>query len=154
MNHLRVTQRAAEIDGIRGWASLVVVLYHAFGEMLKFAVPATRSPMFAPIFAADIAVAVFFVLSGDALSIAFFDGGQYGAVDRLFVRRYFRLTIPILMSCFITYAIMKIGVDYHSAAAIILRRQDWLGSFLDFSPSIFGLLKYSLIDVYVAHTGG
>jgi peptidoglycan/LPS O-acetylase OafA/YrhL len=144
--------RAVEIDGIRGWASLIVLLFHAFREMLKIATPALDSPMLAPLFASDLAVSVFFVLSGDALSLAFFHTGQLGAIDRLVVRRYFRLTVPILMSCLVTFAIMKAGLDYHAEAAQILGRQDWLGGFLNFSPSLYECLKYSLIKVYVAHT--
>ena len=143
--------RAVEIDGIRGWASLIVLLYHAFREMLKIASPAIDSPVFATLFASDLAVSVFFVLSGDALSLGFFHTNHYRAIDRLVVRRYFRLTIPILMSCLITYFIMKGGFDYHFQAAQILDRQDWLGSYLQFSPSLYECLKYSLIKVYVAH---
>ena len=146
--------RAVEIDGIRGWASLIVLLFHAFREMLRRIVPEVDNPLLAPLFAADLAVSVFFVLSGDALSLSFFHTGQFGAIDRLVVRRYFRLTVPILMSCFITYLIMKAGFDYHVQAAQILGRQDWLGGFLQFSPSFYECLKYSLIKVYVAHTTG
>jgi len=143
--------RAIEIDGIRGWASLIVVLYHAFDEMLGVALPAIRSPLLSPVFAADLAVSIFFVLSGDALSIAFFQSLHYSAIDRLLVRRYFRLTIPILMSCLLTYLIMIFGLDYHKKAAEILHREDWLGNFLQFAPSLYGLFKYSLIDVYTSH---
>jgi peptidoglycan/LPS O-acetylase OafA/YrhL len=146
--------RAFEIDGIRGWASLIVLLFHAFREMLKIAIPAVDSPMLAPLFASDLAVSVFFVLSGDALSLGFFNSSQFGAIDRLVVRRYFRLTVPILMSCLVTLVIMKAGLDYHAEAAQILGRQDWLGGFLTFSPSLYECLKYSLIKVYVAHTTG
>jgi peptidoglycan/LPS O-acetylase OafA/YrhL len=146
--------RAVEIDGIRGWASFVVLLFHAFREMLKGIVPEVDNPLLAPLFASDLAVSVFFVLSGDALSLSFFHTGQFGAIDRLVVRRYFRLTVPILMSCFITYLIMKAGFDYHFQAAQILGNQSWLDRFLHFSPSLYEFLKYSLTNVYVAHTAG
>jgi peptidoglycan/LPS O-acetylase OafA/YrhL len=48
---------------------------------------------------------------------------------------------------------MKVGFDYHSEAAQILGRQNWLGAFLHFSPSLYECLKYSLLKVYVAPTG-
>ena len=144
--------RAVEIDGIRGWASLIVLLFHAFREMLKGIVPEVDNPLLAPLFAADLAVSIFFVLSGDALSLSFFHSGQLGAVDRLVVRRYFRLTVPILMSCLVTYFIMTAGLDYHLEAEQILGNQSWLGRFLHFSPSLYECLKYSLMKVYVAHT--
>jgi peptidoglycan/LPS O-acetylase OafA/YrhL len=144
--------RAEEIDGIRGWSSMVVVLYHVFGEMLKPVIPALNQPVFAPFLASDLAVSVFFVLSGDALSVAYFHTGRHAAVDRLVVRRYFRLTVPILMSCLITYVIMKMGLDHHREAAAVLHCGEWLGAFLPFSPSLVDCVRYSLINVYVAHT--
>ena len=147
-NHVRIN----EVDGIRGWASLVVLVFHSFKEMLSFAVPSVHSPWLAPFFSADIAVAIFFVLSGDALSSSFFQGRGLSAIDRLLVRRYFRLTIPIFMSCLITYCIMVTGLDYHVAASAILDRPDWLGQFLQFNASFLKFLRYSLLGVYVAHT--
>jgi peptidoglycan/LPS O-acetylase OafA/YrhL len=120
--------------------------------MLEFAVPAVNKSWFAPFLAGDIAVLVFFVLSGDALSNAFFSGGGNEAIDRLLVCRYLRLTIPILFSCFITYLIMKLGLDFHIQASMILQSQNWLGQFLQFKASFIGLLRYSLIGVYVSHT--
>jgi len=144
--------RIHEVDGIRGWAALVVLLFHTFGEMLKFAVPNAHSSWLTPVLSGNIAVLVFFVLSGDALSSGYFSGGGYRVIDRLLVRRYFRLTIPILMSCLITYFIMFIGWDYHKEASVILQRPDWLGKYLQFKGSIYYFLRYSLIGVYVSHT--
>ncbi|MDI1361131.1 acyltransferase [Methylotenera sp.] len=146
--HVRIN----EVDGIRGWAAFLVLLFHAFGEMLKFAVPAVHFAWFAPFLAGDIAVAIFFILSGDALSSGFFAGGGERAIDRLLVRRYLRLTIPIFMSCLLTYLIMATGLDFHMKAAEILQRQDWLGQFLQFNQSLLGFLRYSIIGVYISHT--
>lgn len=144
--------RLNEVDGIRGWAALVVLLFHAFGEMLKFAVPAVHSAWLAPLLSGDIAVAIFFVLSGDALSSGYFAGGGYKVIDRLLVRRYFRLTIPIFMSCLMTYLIMVTGLDYHMEASVILQRPDWLGQFLQFNESLIKFLRYSFIGVYISHS--
>lgn len=144
--------RINEVDGIRGWAAFIVLLFHTFGEMLKFAVPAVHNAWFAPFLSGDIAVAIFFVLSGDALSSGYFAGGGYKVIDRLLVRRYLRLTIPIFMSCLLTYCIMVAGLDYHVNASIILQRPDWLGQFLQFNESLIGFLRYSFIGVYISHT--
>jgi peptidoglycan/LPS O-acetylase OafA/YrhL len=145
-------KRINEVDGIRGWAALVVLLFHVFGEMLKFVVPAVQSAWFAPLLAGDVAVLVFFVLSGDALSYGYFAGGGYKVIDRLLVRRYLRLTIPILMSCSITYILLITGLNYHTEASVILQRTDWLGQFLQFNSSLIGFLRYSLLGVYISHT--
>jgi peptidoglycan/LPS O-acetylase OafA/YrhL len=143
--------RTIEIDGIRGWASASVLLFHVFWEMLGLLEPELRSPLLAPLLDGHLAVFVFFVLSGDALSSAFFRSGNPVDVDRLLVNRYGRLTVPILMTCSLTFLIMKSGQDYHNAAAIVVHREDWLGKFLQIAPSIRGLLTYSFIDVYVNH---
>ena len=147
-NYIRIN----EVDGIRGWASLCVLVFHTFKEMLSFAVPSVHNSLLAPFFSAGIAVDIFFVLSGDALSSAFLYGKGNGSIDRLLVRRYFRLTIPIFMSCLITYCIMVMHFDYHMAASAILQRPDWLGDFLQFNASFFKFLRYALLGVYVAHT--
>jgi len=144
--------RIHEVDGIRGWAALVVLLFHTFGEMLKYAVPAVHIAWFAPLLAGDIAVAIFFILSGDALSSGFFAGGGERVIDRLLVRRYLRLTIPIFMSCLLTYFILLAGFDFHLEASEILNRADWSGKFLQFNESLLGFLRYSLIGVYTSHT--
>ncbi|MET3106062.1 peptidoglycan/LPS O-acetylase OafA/YrhL [Oxalobacteraceae bacterium GrIS 2.11] len=144
--------RIHEVDGIRGWAALVVLLYHTFGEMLKFAVPNVKSFWVAPFLASHIAVLVFFVLSGDALSNGFFSGGGFKSVDRLLVRRYFRLTVPIFLSCLITYLIMVLGFDFHSQASSVLNISGWLSKFLQFHASLYSFLRYAFVDVYVSHT--
>jgi len=47
---------------------------------------------------------------------------------------------------------MMTGLDHHKEAAVILQRQDWLGSVLHFEQSVLGLIRYSLIGVYTSHT--
>lgn len=146
--------RALEIDGIRGWASFFVLLYHQFHEMLTALVPWTNSSWLAPIFQGRLAVCVFFVLSGDALSTIFFARGGINPVfiDRLLVRRYLRLTIPILMSCTLVFVLRLAGADLHRPAAVILDRPHWLGDAIDFNFSIVTLLRYSLLGVYTANS--
>jgi peptidoglycan/LPS O-acetylase OafA/YrhL len=146
--------RALEIDGIRGWASFSVLLYHQFHEMLTALVPWINSAWLAPIFQGRSAVCVFFVLSGDALSTNFLarGGADPSSIDRLVVRRYLRLTIPILMSCTLVFVLRLVNADLHSSAAVILHRTTWLGEDIDFDFSVGGLLRYSLLGVYTSHT--
>jgi peptidoglycan/LPS O-acetylase OafA/YrhL len=146
--------RALEIDGIRGWASFSVLLYHQFHEMLTALVPWINSSWLAPVFQGRLAVCVFFVLSGDALSTNFLarGGADISIIDRLLVRRYLRLTIPILMSCTLVFVLRLANVDLHRPAAAILQRTSWLGEDLDFNFSIISLLRYSLLGVYTSHT--
>ncbi len=146
--------RALEIDGIRGWASFSVLLYHTFHEMLARLVPWINSAWLAPFFEGRLAVCVFFVLSGDALSSTFLarGGADPGAIDRLVVRRYTRLTIPILMSCTLVYLLRAAHADWHAAASAIVDRPDWLGGLIAFDFSVVGLLRYALLGVYTSHS--
>jgi len=147
-------ERALEIDGIRGWASVTVLLYHTFHEMLTRLVPWINSAWLAPCFEGRLAVCVFFVLSGDALSTTFLARGAVSptSIDRLVVRRYTRLTIPILMSCALVFILRMVHADWHTEASAIIGRADWLGELIAFDFSVVGLLRYALLGVYTAHS--
>jgi len=56
-NHKSV--RLNEIDGVRGWAAFVVLIFHTFGEMLKYPVPVVQSAWLSPLFAGCIAFQIF-----------------------------------------------------------------------------------------------
>jgi peptidoglycan/LPS O-acetylase OafA/YrhL len=152
--HSRVaTPRYEYLDGLRGWASLYVLLFHFVGEIFIKIYPAMQSPVWSPFSNGSLAVFVFFILSGDALSSVFFSRNQStDGVDRLVVKRYFRLSLPIFLSCFLVWAVVRLGLDFHSEAAKVIHREEWLGTFLQIDTSVFRLIKYSAIDVYTAHT--
>jgi len=99
-----------------------------------------------------LAVTVFFILSGDALSSAFSKKTDFRLLDSLVIKRYFRLTVPIFLSCAIVYVLMRAGVNYSLAAAKIIHREDWLGSFILFEPDLVSLLRYSFYLVYAGHS--
>jgi peptidoglycan/LPS O-acetylase OafA/YrhL len=146
--------RALEIDGIRGWASFSVLLYHTFHEMFTRLLPWMNSAWLAPLFEGRIAVCVFFVLSGDALSNGFLarGGTTTKSIDRLAVRRYTRLTVPILMSCILVYGVRLLHADWHDPAAVILDRTIWLSKMAEFDFSLIGMFRYALLGVYVSHS--
>jgi peptidoglycan/LPS O-acetylase OafA/YrhL len=146
--------RAHEIDGIRGWASFSVLLYHVFHEMLRAKVPWINSVWLAPFLEGRLAVCVFFVLSGDALTNTFLvrGGSDPTPIDRLVVRRYTRLTIPIFMSCALVFILRLAHADLHDEASVILNRTNWLGEVIEFPFSVIGLLRYSLLGVYTSHS--
>jgi len=116
--------------------------------------PWINSGWLAPLFDGRLAVCIFFVLSGDALTIAFFAGGGTNPrpIDRLVVRRYTRLTVPIVMSCTLVFLLRLMHADWHIQASDIIDRPDWLGGLIPFQFSVVGLLRYSLLGVYTNHT--
>ncbi|SFB27108.1 Peptidoglycan/LPS O-acetylase OafA/YrhL, contains acyltransferase and SGNH-hydrolase domains [Collimonas sp. OK607] len=144
--------RLHEIDGIRGWAALVVLFFHLMNETFGNLVPMFRSDFIYFLSNGGLAVTVFFILSGDALSSGFSKKADLTLLDSLLIKRYFRLTVPILLSCAIVYVLMLAGANYSVAAAKIVHREDWLGSFIPFEPSLISLLRYSFYLVYDGHS--
>ena len=136
------------IDGVRGWAAFSVLLFHVFCETFSMLKPEFRSVFTHFIFNGPLAIAVFFVLSGDALSTGYLKNQKLRTIDSLLLKRYFRLTIPIFMSCLIVYLLMEAGLMFNVEAAPIVHREGWLGSFIPFQPSIITLFRYSFYQVY------
>lgn len=141
-----MTKRCEEIDGLRGIAALVVLLCHMivtpFGHL---------EPILSPSFLllnGTFAVQVFFVLSGDALSARFFATGDTGVIDRLVIKRYFRLTFLILISSFCIFLIKSFGQDWHIEAARVTNNA-LFAAYLPQAPDIDAMLRYALAGVYI-----
>ena len=141
--------RFIALDGIRGWASLTVVIYHLSGSTWGALFPVFSAPYVAFLTNGDLAVSVFFVLSGMALSMKFLASGNSADIDRLLLKRYFRLTVPVLYSCLIMYILLRLHLNYNIAAARIVGSQEWLGDFVGFKPSAVEMLEFALAKVYV-----
>lgn len=141
--------RNTALDGLRGWAALVVCLYHFVWELFGAKFPEFRNIVTAPFCTGRLAVSVFFVLSGYVLTI-----GHWGDVPKLpivkqLAKRYLRLTVPILGGTLVVLLVMWAGLTEHTkeAGAIVLR-PDWLGNFLQFEVSVVGAAWFSLAWVY------
>jgi peptidoglycan/LPS O-acetylase OafA/YrhL len=143
--------RVTYLDGLRGWAAVVVVLCHA-AALLGQAVPVYQSNLFAPLTDGMLAVYVFFVLSGFALSIGFVRTRDPRLVRALALRRYIRLTIPILAVCVIAYLVMRAGLIASHSASPILHTGGWLESQYSFRPDVMAMLKFALFDVYFKYS--
>jgi peptidoglycan/LPS O-acetylase OafA/YrhL len=141
--------RVQDIDGIRGWAALVVVCFHIFWEIFGLVIPYVRNPWTMFFLDGRLAVSVFFILSGSALSSAYFAGKGRRAVIQLVVKRYPRLTIPILATSLILFGLYACGLLVNAEAGDIVHRDDWLGSFLRFPISLTDVLTYAFGGVYV-----
>ncbi len=138
--------RVHEIDGIRGWAALCVLFFHLLWEIFGHVRPEIRSPLGRIFLDGKLAVYVFFILSGDALSLGFTSGGRL--TPRVVLKRYARLAGPILFSCLVVYALMKLGLNANPEAAALVGRMDWLGNFLQFEPDLWSVLKHGLRTVF------
>jgi peptidoglycan/LPS O-acetylase OafA/YrhL len=143
-----VSDRKYYLDGLRGWASLVVVIYHC---TLAFPIDEYHSGNLLVQFFTNgaLAVYVFFVLSGFALSIGFLETGDRGLVIASALRRYPRLTIPIAVSALFGFALMSLGAMYNQEAAALAEVGDWLGAHYAFPAEVGSLLQFALYGVYL-----
>jgi peptidoglycan/LPS O-acetylase OafA/YrhL len=145
----RGTTRLRFLDGLRGWAAVVVLLHHVFIDGLPAnALMADRS-LWAKVFFLNgtLAVSVFFVISGFSLSIRYLETGNGSGLGRIAAGRYLRLALPILAICAITYALLVSGLIPPPA-----QRPAPLDQFLAFTPTIERLLNFSLWKVFVAYS--
>jgi peptidoglycan/LPS O-acetylase OafA/YrhL len=144
------TRRFAFLDGLRGWAAVVVLLHHVFIDGLPAnAVMADRG-LWAKVFFLNgtLAVCVFFVISGFSLSVRYLQTGDSHALGRMAAARYLRLAIPIAAVCAITHALLLLGIIPPA-----WQRPAPLDLFLTFKPSFEQLMSFSLVKVFVAYSG-
>lgn len=140
-----MAERCREIDGIRGYAALIVLLCHMIATPFGHLEP-VLNPSFL-LLNGTLAVQIFFVLSGDALSAQFFATRDYGVVDRLLIKRYFRLTFLIFISSLCIYLVKILGWDMHLAAAQATGNS-LLAAYLPQAPNFDAMLNYALVGVY------
>jgi peptidoglycan/LPS O-acetylase OafA/YrhL len=138
------------LDGLRGWAAVVVLLHHVFIDGLPANAFMADRALWAKVFFLNgtLAVGVFFVISGFSLSIRYLETGNGGAMGRIAAGRYLRLALPILAICAITYLLLVFGLIPPAA-----QRPAPLDQFLAFTPSIERLMSFSLWNVFVAYSG-
>ena len=138
------------LDGLRGWAAIVVLLHHLFIDGLPANSFMADRALWAKVFFLNgtVAVSVFFVISGFSLSIRYLETGDGRALGRIAAGRYLRLALPIFAICAVTYVLLVSGLIPPAA-----QRPSPLDQFLGFTPSIDGLLGFSLLKVFVAYSG-
>lgn len=136
------------LDGIRGWAAIMVVLFHLMIRVLANTTPSYQRFYLAFITDGHLAVFIFFVLSGFALSITFIKRPQKVSIPLAAITRYFRLFIPILLTSFIAYCLIKLQLIFNLEIAASANAKAWLGTFYDFDASLIGLLKFCFFDVF------
>lgn len=162
------------LDGIRGWASFVVLLEHILMSFLVLTTPFLkydRERLMADISSSNyldilcgifikfitygrLSVLIFFVLSGYALSV-----GQLNLEKRKLAlattSRYFRLLIPILITSLIAYALLKLDLMFNLEVATTPEKSsNWLGTFYKFDASIKDVIKFSFYDVFFKYDNG
>lgn len=145
---LQSRMRETYLDGLRGWAALVVVLKHVISGMVWPTYAWTFTPLFMD---GTLAVYVFFVLSGYVLSVGFFRSGKRIDIADLSIRRFPRLAIPILAAAAIAHVFMQLGWMLNVPASKAAS-SEWLGWFYTFPTSWNNVLEFSLWRVFIGGT--
>jgi peptidoglycan/LPS O-acetylase OafA/YrhL len=137
------------LDGLRGWAAVVVLLHHIFVDGLPADSVMADRVLWAKVFFLNgtLAVCVFFVVSGFSLSIRYLQTGDERGLARIAAGRYVRLVLPIFAICAITYVLLRAGVIPPAA-----QRPSPLDMFVAFTPTIKGLLSFSFLTVFVSYS--
>jgi peptidoglycan/LPS O-acetylase OafA/YrhL len=138
-----VNERYYFLDGLRGWAALAVVFWHVFCESYPISQAAADFLRFLPPFNGNVAVDLFFVISGFALSINYAKRRDSKSLARIGAGRYLRLAIPILAACTLVHFAML----SESIAPFELRPTPY-NYYLRFEPTFSHLFTSSLFDVF------
>ncbi|SEK03944.1 acyltransferase family protein [Paraburkholderia diazotrophica] len=163
--------RLRYLDGLRGWAAVIVLFCHVFpfyllrstgpsadsarrllekGALAGYAEYALASLgiVFYRFFTDGlIPVYVFFVLSGYVLSVGYVHRRRGEMIADQALRRYIRLTLPIASACLIAYCLMKLGWMYNQRVSGP-SGSDWMKEFYGWPATLVSLIRFSLFDVY------
>lgn len=146
------------LDGLRGLAALVVVVWHYSLGFLPSLSGGTATKHFrhetlfsqTPMhlfFAGPSAVTLFFVLSGFVLSVKFFQSKDSTILTSSALRRYTRLMIPAFGSIVLTYFILRLGLSYVKETQAITA-SGWLGTLWNFPISFGGALWQGIYTTF------
>lgn len=139
--------RLACLDGLRGWAAVMVVLSHLWGQFARHVASFYDHPLLRLISDGHLAVLIFFVLSGVTLSLRFVQTAQPVSLLRLVIARYVRLVIPILVTTLIVYLLIALRLSGSAAAAHAAHSEIFLGARPGQAGTLADALSFSLYSV-------
>lgn len=159
-----------ELEGVRGLAAIVVVIYHAL-IMFYPGIAYGKHPGLAPMqnmrfednlygnplnvfLSGGFAVALFFVLSGFVLSIAYFQTNKESIIKRLASKRYLRLMIPALVSVMLVWILLSLGLGANKQAVVDIAHSGSLDKIWVMTPNFFDALKEGTLLVYTQSGSG
>ncbi|MGE7115103.1 acyltransferase family protein [Lysinibacillus sp. NPDC047702] len=147
------------LEGLRGVAAIIVVLSHFvqfFYPRLLYSDDSlthiyleswiSNTPLNL-IYNGNFAVCIFFILSGYVLSLKFLKTKDPIVLYEMASKRYFRLAIPVSVSIFISYIIVRVGgIFYSKIMSMTLVSIDKL---FELNHNSFQVIKLALYDVFI-----
>lgn len=160
----KTTNRLLALEGLRGIAAVIVVLFHAlliffpaFYYGPSYNVEGLHSFTFednlygTPLnvfISGPFAVAIFFVISGFVLTVGFFQTKDQMIIKKLAMKRYFRLALPALASILIVFAILAIGLGVFKSDIQLLTQSLWLERIWPMVPNLSEALYQGIVGIF------
>lgn len=149
------------LDGLRGLAAFAVVLNHFvlafYPALFSGTDPHTHlsagkefflsGTMFNIFYNGNFAVCIFFILSGFVLSHKFLVQKDHEIITEAAVKRYVRLVIPVSVSVFLAFVLMKFSLFYNQQAAVV-SGSNWLSGFWSFTPTFQSALDQTFLGAF------
>jgi peptidoglycan/LPS O-acetylase OafA/YrhL len=142
------TSRITAFDGLRGWAALSVVVSHCLSESFRHKFPEVVNFPTALFVNGTFAVGVFLTISGYVLTIRRWHNPDNPPLIVAFVRRYIRLTLPIIGTTFLAWALISLGQTPTRATHDLMGVGKWFGFFINFEADFLRAWFFALFGTY------
>jgi peptidoglycan/LPS O-acetylase OafA/YrhL len=97
------------------------------------------------------AIHLFFILSGYVQSFQYLRNPELSLLQKSFVKRYFRLAIPIVSVLLLVFAFHKLGFITKHLVPFDAVTSSWTKSMLPNSLKFIGVVKHGLIEVFLSN---
>jgi peptidoglycan/LPS O-acetylase OafA/YrhL len=126
------TPRKVFLDGLRGWGALMVLLSHGVaGFFLSMNLTGVSAPL--RLFSnGRVAVYLFFLVSGYALTESLIRYQWEKGVFNLILKRFMRLGVPVFFSVFFAYILHSLGCITNQG----LETSAFISGFYQFKPAL------------------
>jgi peptidoglycan/LPS O-acetylase OafA/YrhL len=142
------SSRIHAFDGLRGWAALSVVVSHCLSESFRHKFPEVVNFPTAIFVNGTFAVGVFLTISGYVLTVRRWHNPANPPLILAFVRRYIRLTLPIIGATFLAWALIALGQTPTRATHDLMGVGKWFGFFINFEADVFTAWFFALFGAY------
>jgi peptidoglycan/LPS O-acetylase OafA/YrhL len=139
--------RVVTIDGLRGFAATVVVLYHLHGAISRTASDWLWSPLDWIARNGFLGVDIFFVISGFVIALSVSKGAPtFGYFGRFIIRRSIRLDPPYWSSILLELLLLHLSLRLFSGLTVTLPSTPQLVAHLFYAQELLGY--GSVVPIY------